>query len=85
LYKIDLYQYDLLVLDINLITGSGLDILKLLKKNKKESAIIIISANNSSEELLKGLDLGADDYLTEPFHLAELNSPLWLRSRLFLN
>ncbi|TLP75712.1 response regulator transcription factor [Maribacter sp. ACAM166] len=74
LYKIDLYEYDLLVLDINLITGSGLDILKLLKKNKKESATIIISANNSLEDKLRGLDLGADDYLTKPFHLAELNS-----------
>ncbi|SEL02208.1 DNA-binding response regulator, OmpR family, contains REC and winged-helix (wHTH) domain [Maribacter orientalis] len=74
LYKIDLYEYDLLVLDINLITGSGLDILKLLKKNKKETATIIISANNSLDDKLKGLDLGADDYLTKPFHLAELNS-----------
>jgi len=74
LYKIDLYEYDLLVLDINLITGSGLDILKLLKKDKKESATIIISANNSLDDKLKGLDLGADDYLTKPFHLAELNS-----------
>lgn len=74
LYKIDLYEYDLLVLDINLITGSGLDILNLLKKDNKESATIIISANNSLEDKLKGLDLGADDYLTKPFHLAELNS-----------
>ena len=74
LYKIDLYTYDLIVLDINLISGSGLDILKLLKKNKSESATIIISANNSLEDKLKGLDLGADDYLTKPFHLAELNS-----------
>ena len=74
LYKIDLYEYDLLVLDINLISGSGLDILRLLKKNKKETATIIISANNSLDDKLKGLDLGADDYLTKPFHLAELNS-----------
>ncbi|MDO1512832.1 response regulator transcription factor [Maribacter confluentis] len=74
LYKIDLYEYDLLVLDINLINGSGLDILHLLRKNKKETATIIISANNSLDDKLKGLDLGADDYLTKPFHLAELNS-----------
>lgn len=74
LYKIDLYEYDLLVLDINLITGSGLEILQILKKEKKESATIIISANNSLDDKLKGLDLGADDYLTKPFHLAELNS-----------
>tara|TARA_R110002051_G_scaffold115026_1_gene188020 strand:- start:14725 stop:15399 length:675 start_codon:yes stop_codon:yes gene_type:complete len=74
LYKIDLYEYDLLVLDINLIAGSGLDILQLLKSNKKETGTIIISANNSLDDKLKGLDLGADDYLTKPFHLAELNS-----------
>jgi DNA-binding response OmpR family regulator len=74
LYKVDLYEYDVLVLDINLITGSGLEVLKLLKRNKKNAASIIISANNSLEDKLEGLDLGADDYLTKPFHLAELNS-----------
>lgn len=74
LYKIDLYEYDLLVLDINLITGSGLDILKVLKKNKSQTPVVIISANNSLDDKLEGLDLGADDYLTKPFHLAELNS-----------
>ena len=47
IYKVDLYEYDLILLDINLTTGSGLDILKTLKKNKKESGVIIISANNS--------------------------------------
>ncbi|GLU45161.1 response regulator transcription factor [Allomuricauda sp. NBRC 101325] len=74
LYKIDLYEYDLMVLDINLITGSGLDILKQLKKQRSETPTIIISANNSLDDKLEGLDLGADDYLTKPFHLAELNS-----------
>ena len=74
LYKIDLYDYDLILLDINLITGSGLDLLKQLKQDKKEAGVIIISANNSLEDKLDGLDLGADDYITKPFHLAELNS-----------
>ena len=74
LYKIDVYEYDILVLDINLITGSGLEVLKQLKRNKKNTASIIISANNSLEDKLEGLDLGADDYLTKPCHLAELNS-----------
>ncbi|RUA12494.1 MAG: DNA-binding response regulator [Flavobacteriia bacterium] len=74
LYKIDLYEYDLLVLDINLITGTGLDVLKALKKNKSQTPVVIISANNSLDDKLEGLDLGADDYLTKPFHLAELNS-----------
>ncbi|SDM36237.1 response regulator transcription factor [Kriegella aquimaris] len=76
LYKVDLYEYDILILDINLITGSGLDILKQLKKQHKNTATIIISANSSLDDKLEGLDLGADDYLTKPFHLAELNSRL---------
>ncbi len=73
-YKLDLYEYDILILDINLVTGSGLDLLRLIKKSKKEVASIIISANDSLTDKLQGLDLGADDYLTKPFHLAELNS-----------
>ena len=72
--KIDLYEYDIIILDLNLITGSGLDLLKQLKKNHSRAGVIIISANNSLENKLEGLDLGADDYLTKPFHLAELNS-----------
>ncbi|MBT2161285.1 response regulator transcription factor [Zobellia barbeyronii] len=74
IYKVDLYEYDIILLDINLTTGSGLDVLKTLKKNKTESGVIIISANNSLDDKLDGLDLGADDYITKPFHLAELNS-----------
>ncbi|HEA23045.1 hypothetical protein LCGC14_1214530 [marine sediment metagenome] len=73
-YKVALYEYDVLILDINLVSGSGLDVLKELKKSQKETATIIISANNSLDDKLEGLDLGADDYLTKPFHLAELNS-----------
>ncbi len=73
-YKVSLYDYDVVILDINLNTGSGLEVLKLLKKEKKTAGVIIISANNSLENKLEGLDLGADDYITKPFHLAELNS-----------
>jgi DNA-binding response OmpR family regulator len=73
-YKVDLYEYDLILLDINLITGSGLDVLKKIKEKKKKVGVIIISANNSLEDKLEGLDMGADDYITKPFHLAELNS-----------
>ena len=72
--KAELYDYDIIILDINLVTGSGLDVLKTLKKQKKKAGIIIISANNSLQDKLEGLDLGADDYITKPFHLAELNS-----------
>lgn len=74
LYKISMYDYDVILLDINLVTGSGLDVLKILKKERKKAGVIIISANNSLDDKLEGLDLGADDYITKPFHLAELNS-----------
>ncbi|MCF8715704.1 response regulator transcription factor [Joostella atrarenae] len=74
-YKIAIYEYDIVILDINLLTGSGIDILKELKKKQGViTSVIIISANNSLDDKLEGLDLGADDYLTKPFHLAELNS-----------
>lgn len=72
--KVYMYDYDLIILDINLISGSGIDILKILRKENKRSGVIIISANNSLNDKLEGLDLGADDYITKPFHLAELNS-----------
>lgn len=73
-YRVSLYDYDIILLDLNLVTGNGLDILKKIKKNKSHAGVIIISANNSLDNKLEGLDLGADDYLTKPFHLAELNS-----------
>ncbi len=72
--KVAVYDYDLILLDINLITGSGLDLLKYLKKENRKIPVIIISANNSLDDRVEGLDLGADDYITKPFHLTELNS-----------
>lgn len=72
--KLELYEYDVVVLDINLVSGSGLQLLQKLKQQNKKCGVIIISANSSLEDKLTGLDLGADDYLTKPFHLAELNS-----------
>ncbi|WP_104809945.1 response regulator [Polaribacter filamentus] len=68
--KAAIYEYDIIILDINLVSGSGLDILKTLKKEKKKAGVIIISANNSLTDKLERLDLGADDYITKPFHLA---------------
>lgn len=72
--KAAIYDYDVIILDLNLVSGSGLDVLKTLKKENKKAGVIIISANNSLTDKLEGLDLGADDYITKPFHLAELNS-----------
>lgn len=72
--KIVSYDYDCILLDIMLPGGSGLKILKQLKQLNKADSVIIISAKNSLDDKIKGLDLGADDYLTKPFHLSELNA-----------
>ena len=69
-----LIQYDCALVDIMLPDGSGLDVIRNLKKVQPKCGIIVISAKNSLEDRIGGLDLGADDYLTKPFHLAELNA-----------
>ena len=70
------FQYDCIVLDIGLPDGEGLDLLEHLKTNLRNEAVLIISARNSLDDKLRGLDIGADDYLTKPFHLAELKARL---------
>jgi DNA-binding response OmpR family regulator len=72
--KINMYNYDCVVVDITLPKGNGLQIVKELKEKKSEAGIIIVSAKNSLDDKLKGLELGSDDYLTKPFHLSELNA-----------
>lgn len=74
LEKINDYDYDCILLDIMLPGGSGLDLLKELKALHREDSVLIISAKDSLEDKVYGLELGADDYLTKPFHLAELNA-----------
>ncbi len=70
--KIQLYNYDILVVDINLPDGSGLDLIKELKLLSPETGIIVISARNSLDNKIEGMELGADDYITKPFDMAEL-------------
>ena len=70
--KVHLYEYDCILLDISLPGGSGLKILEDMKAAQIIGNVIIISAKNSLDDKITGLDLGADDYLTKPFHLAEL-------------
>jgi len=70
--KISVYQYDLVILDIGLPDGSGLDLLPGLKGDGKSTGVLILTAKNAIEDKVKGLELGADDYLTKPFHRAEL-------------
>lgn len=72
--KIGTYEYDCILLDIGLPDGNGLAILQELKKLEISDGIIIVSAKNSLDDKLEGLNLGADDYLPKPFHMAELNA-----------
>lgn len=74
LRKIEDYDYDCVLLDIMLPDGSGLNLLEKLKDMHKRENVIIISAKDSLEDKVLGLELGADDYLPKPFHLAELNA-----------
>lgn len=72
--KLSLYQYDCILLDIGLPDGEGFKVLEHLKANGKNEGVLIISARNSLDTKIKGLNLGADDYLIKPFHLAELKA-----------
>lgn len=72
--KINLYQYDCIVLDLTLPDGEGMEILRELKKLHKKDGVLIISARHSLDDKLAGLNLGADDYLVKPFHLSELKA-----------
>jgi len=72
--KINLYEYNVLIVDINLPGGSGLDLIREIKKIKPETGIIVVSARNSLENKIEGLDLGADDYITKPFDMSELTA-----------
>lgn len=72
LRKIEDYEYDCILLDIMLPDGNGLSLLEALKKMQKQDSVIIISAKDALEDKIAGLELGADDYLAKPFHLAEL-------------
>ena len=72
--KINDYDYDCILLDIMLPGGSGLDLLRELKRLRRTDSVLIISAKDSLDDKVDGLELGADDYLTKPFHLAELNA-----------
>lgn len=72
--KIGAYDYDCILLDITLPDGNGLELLEQLKTLGKDDGVIIVSAKDSLDDRLKGLNLGADDYLPKPFHMAELHA-----------
>ncbi|WP_370086544.1 response regulator transcription factor [Ekhidna sp.] len=72
--KLYAFSYDVLLLDLMLPDGDGLSLLKVVKENWPDMGVVIISAKNALNDKLHGLELGADDYLPKPFHLAELNA-----------
>ena len=72
--RIGVYEYDCILLDIGLPDGNGLELLKTIKDKGLQDGVIIVSAKDSLDDKLKGLDLGADDYLPKPFHMAELRA-----------
>lgn len=75
--KVNLYDYDCVVLDLMLPGGNGLDILRDIRRRRNPVGIIIVSAKDSLDDKVKGLALGADDYLSKPFHLAELSMRIY--------
>jgi DNA-binding response OmpR family regulator len=75
--KVETYEYDCILLDLMLPGGDGIKILEELKAQNKQEGVIIISAKNSLEDKIKGLQIGADDYLTKPFHLSELAARIY--------
>lgn len=74
--KVASFAYDCIVLDIMLPDGNGLNLLEFIKSTRKDASILIISAKNALDDKVNGLELGADDYLTKPFHLPELHARL---------
>jgi DNA-binding response OmpR family regulator len=73
-FRLSRESFDCFIIDIGLPDGSGLELVKEIKQQQPESFIIIISARNSTENKVEGLNVGADDYLTKPFDLSELNA-----------
>ena len=72
--KIELYNYDIVLLDLGLPDGDGISLIDKIKSKSETTGVIIISARNALDDRVKGLEKGADDYLTKPFHLSELNA-----------
>ena len=75
--KVNMYEYDCILLDLMLPGGNGLDILSDIRSKSNPAGVIIVSAKDSLDDKVKGLEIGADDYLAKPFHLAELSMRLY--------
>jgi len=75
--KVNIYEYDCVILDLMLPGGDGLDILRDIRSKKNPVGVIIVSAKGSLDDKLAGLEIGADDYLSKPFHLSELKMRIY--------
>lgn len=75
--KVNMYEYDCILLDLMLPGGNGLDILSNIRSKSNPAGVIIVSAKDSLDDKVKGLEIGADDYLAKPFHLAELSMRIY--------
>ena len=64
----------LVLLDINLPDGSGLDLLRIIKSQKPDLPVIMLTANDTDDDIVKGFEFGADDYITKPFSLSVLRA-----------
>lgn len=67
-------NFDLVILDLNLPEMDGLDVLRAMRARQNQAAVLILTARGTPEERVKGLDLGADDYLIKPFDIAEFEA-----------
>ena len=63
-------EYDLIVLDVNLPDGNGFDFCRDIKIRRPDTAVIFLTANDMESDMLKGYELGADDYVTKPFPIS---------------
>ena len=77
LMKVGAYDYDCVLLDLMLPGGNGLDILREIRRRRNPVGVIVVSAKDSLDDKVKGLQIGADDYLAKPFHLAELSMRIY--------
>ncbi len=66
--------YDLVILDLNLPEMDGLDVLRAMRARANKAAVMILTARGTPEERVKGLDLGADDYMIKPFDISEFEA-----------
>lgn len=72
--KLQFYDFDLVILDLNLPSMGGINILRQFRASGKETPVLILTGQDKIEDKEVGLDSGADDYLTKPFHMKELSA-----------